>query len=203
VPDVVAAASASESAAVGMARALAVTAARREDATEAHAEQVAMLATRMAEHMALPVRVVERCTLAGWLHDVGKVAVPERILLKAGPLDDAELAVMRVHPVVGADIVGAVASLKDAAAGVRHHHERYDGTGYPDRLAGAAIPIEARIVAVADAFAAMTSDRVYSPAGTPLQAAAELRRSGGSQLDPAVVAVLLNVLDLGPALRAA
>ena len=90
-----------------------------------------------------------------------------------------------------------VGALREAAAAVRHHHERYDGTGYPDRLAGAAIPIEARIVAAADAYVAMTTDRVYSAARTPQEAAAELRRSGGTHLDPAVVAALLDVLGLG------
>jgi HD-GYP domain-containing protein (c-di-GMP phosphodiesterase class II) len=166
---------------------------------------VAALATQTAEHMALAAGVVERCTLGGWLHDVGKVAIPESILIKPGPLDDDEWTVMRTHPVVGEDIVRQLAALREAAAAVRHHHERVDGTGYPDRLAGVAIPIEARIVAAADAYAAMTSDRVYSAARTPQEAAAELRRSAGSHLDPGVVAALLDVLGLDelPALRVA
>ena len=91
---------------------------------------------------------------------------------------------MRTHPAAGEGIVRRLGALRDAVAAVRHHHERFDGTGYPDRLAGAAIPIEARIVAAADAYAAMTSDRVYSAARTPVEAAAELRRSAGSHLDP-------------------
>ncbi len=150
-----------------------------------------------AERLGLPIGIVERCTLGGWLHDVGKVAVPDRILGKPGPLDDEEWAVMRTHPLVGEDIVARVGSLSGAAAGVRHHHERFDGSGYPDGLAGAAIPIEARIVAAADAYAAMTADRVYSTARTPHEAAAELRRSCGSHLDPSVVAALLDVLGFG------
>jgi diguanylate cyclase (GGDEF)-like protein len=196
---------ASDSEAVGVARALAVTAGLREGAPPAHAEQVAALATQTAERMALPPGVVQRCTLGGWLHDVGKVAVPERILNKPGPLDDAEWTVMRTHPIVGEDIVRRVGALRDAAAAVRNHHERYDGAGYPDRLVGASIPIEARIVAAADAFAAMTSVRVYSTARPPQEAAAELRRSVGSHLDPSVVTALLAVLGLGeqPALRIA
>jgi HD-GYP domain-containing protein (c-di-GMP phosphodiesterase class II) len=190
---------------VQMARVLAVTAGLREGVTEAHAEQVAALATQTAEYMALAVGVIERCTLGGWLHDVGKVAIPERILGKPGPLDDAEWTVMRTHPVVGEDIVRRLGALRSAAAAVRHHHERFDGAGYPDGLVGVAIPIEARIVAAADAYAAMTSDRVYSAARTPAEAAAELRRSAGSHLDPGVVAALLDVLGLGerPALRVA
>ena len=206
VPDlVVNDAPAHESEAVQMARVLAVTAGLREGVTEAHAEQVASLATQTAEQMALAVGVIERCTLGGWLHDVGKVAIPESILVKPGPLADAEWVVMRTHALVGEDIVRRLGALRDAALAVRNHHERYDGGGYPDRLAGTAIPIEARIVAAADAYAAMTSERVYSAARTPVEAACELRRSAGSHFDPSVVAALLDVLGLGelPALRVA
>ena len=194
-----------ESDAVQAARALAVTAGLREGVTEVHAEQVASLATQTAEQMGLGAGAVERCILGGWLHDVGKVAIPERILGKPGPLDDDEWVVMRTHPVVGEDIVRRVGALREGAAAVRHHHERFDGTGYPDRLAGAAIPIEARIVAAADAYAAMTHNRVYSAARTPVEAACELRRSAGSHLDPGVVDALLAVLGLGeqPVLRVA
>jgi HD-GYP domain-containing protein (c-di-GMP phosphodiesterase class II) len=103
---------------------------------------------------------------------------------------------MRTHPAVGAAVVGRVAVLRHAAPGVRHHHERYTGGGYPDDLAGAAIPIEARIIAAADAYAAMTASRPYSAARTPEEAAAELRRSSGSHLDPAIVDALLAVLGL-------
>ena len=194
-----------ESEAVQVARALAVTAGLREGVTEAHAEQVASLGDADGRADGLGAGVIERCILGGWLHDVGKVAIPERILGKPGPLDADEWAVMRTHPVVGEDIVRRVGALREGAAAVRHHHERFDGTGYPDRLAGAAIPIEARIVAAADAYAAMTHDRVYSAARTPAEAGAELRRSAGSHLDPGVVDALLEVLGLGelPALRVA
>ena len=155
--------------------------------------------------MGLARDAVLRCRLGGWLHDVGKVAVPDRILHKPGALDDAEWTVMRTHPAVGEEIVGKVGALCQATPAVRHHHERLDGTGYPDGLAGAEIPIEARIVAAADAYAAMTAVRVYSPARTPEQAAAELRRSAGTHLDTAVVAALLDVLGVAapPVLRVA
>ena len=195
----------SEPEAVHVARTLAITAGLREGVHETHAARVAAFARRIAEHMSLPIGVIERCTLGGWLHDVGKVAVPERILNKPGPLDEDEWVVMRTHPVVGESIVRGVGALRDAAAAVRHHHERYDGGGYPNRLAKDAIPIEARIVAAADAYAAMTSDRVYSAARSPQEAAAELQRSSGSHLDPRVVAALLAVLGLDelPALKVA
>jgi hypothetical protein len=191
--------------AVSVARALACAAAVREGAPEGHAEQVAGLAAMTAERMGLPGDTVLRCRLGGWLHDVGKVAIPDRILHKPGPLDEADWAVMRSHPVVGEDIVARVAALREASPAVRHHHERLDGTGYPDGLAGTAIPVEARIVAAADAYAAMTAARVYSPARPPQLAAAELRRSTGTHFDPSVVAALLDVLGLSaaPVLRVA
>ncbi len=182
--------------AVELARALAFTCSVREGIPQEHAEEVARLGGLAAERLALPGRVAQRCRLAGWLHDVGKLAVPEQILNKPGPLDDAEWAVMRIHSGVGADIVHRIPALRQVAPAVRHHHERYSGDGYPDGLAGQAIPIEARIIAAADAYAAMTADRPYSPARTPQQAAAELRRSAGSHFDPTVVEALLAVLGL-------
>ncbi len=193
---------AQEPEAVSMARALAAAAGAREGVPKDHAGDVAALATSTAEHLGLPVDVVLRCRLGGWLHDVGKVAIPTQILEKPGPLDPAEWDVMRTHPVIGEEIVRGVAALREAAAAVRHHHERYGGGGYPDGLAGGAIPIEARIVAAADAFSAMTVDRVYSKARSPAGAAAELRRSAGEHLDPAVVEALLAVLGLGAMLDA-
>jgi putative nucleotidyltransferase with HDIG domain len=190
---------------VGVARALALVAGARGGPPEHHAEEVSKLAARTARQMGLAEDLVLRCRLGGWLHDIGKVAVPERILADPGPLDPAEWALVRTHPIVGEDMLRGVASLREASAAVRHHHERYDGTGYPDRLAGAAIPIEARIVAAADVFSAMTDDRPYSPARTPHEAAVELRRSSGSHLDPQVVNALLAVLGsrARPSLRVA
>jgi len=185
---------AGEPEAVSIARAFAFAAGVREQEPEAHAEQVARLAALTAERMGLPAGVALRCRLGGWLHDVGKVAIPASILEKPGRLDDEEWAVVRTHPAVGEDIVRRVPALRDAAAAVRHHHERYDGTGYPDRLAAGAIPIEARIVAAADAFSAMTAERPYSAARSLQDATAELVRSAGSHLDPVVVTALLAVL---------
>jgi diguanylate cyclase (GGDEF)-like protein len=187
---------AAEPEAVSMARALAAAAGAREGVTKDHAGDVAELAASIAQRLALPVDVVLRCRLGGWLHDVGKVAIPTQILEKPGPLDPAEWEIMRTHPLIGEEIVRGVAALREAAAAVRHHHERYAGDGYPDGLAGSAIPHEARIVAAADAFSAMTADRPYSSARTPAEAAFELQRSAGTHLDPAVVSALLAVLGL-------
>jgi diguanylate cyclase (GGDEF)-like protein len=186
---------------VDLARALAFACSLREGIPKEHADEVAHLAGLTAERLALPARIAQRCRLAGWLHDVGKLAVPEQILTKPGPLDDAEWALMRTHPGIGADIVHRVPALRHVAAAVRHHHERYSGSGYPDDLTGSTIPIEARIVAAADAYAAMTADRPYSAARTPQQAAAELRRSAGSHFDPTVVEALLAVLGLADQLE--
>jgi diguanylate cyclase (GGDEF)-like protein len=186
---------------VDLARALAFACSLREGIPKEHADEVAHLAGLTAERLALPARIAQRCRLAGWLHDVGKLAVPEQILTKPGPLDDAEWALMRTHPGIGADIVHRVPALRHVAAAVRHHHERYSGSGYPDDLTGSTIPIEARIVAAADAYAAMTADRPYSAARTPQQAAAELRRSAGAHFDPTVVEALLAVLGLADQLE--
>jgi diguanylate cyclase (GGDEF)-like protein len=181
-----------DSEAVTLARGMAFAAALRAGESEAHAEAVARLAATVAERLGLPAGMVTRCRLGGWLHDVGKIAIPDAILLKPGPLSDHEWTVMRTHPVHSEAIVQRIANLRDSAAGVRHHHERYDGTGYPDRLAAHDIPIEARIVAAADAYCAIATDRVYSAAKTPQDAAAELQRSAGTHFDPQVVRALLE-----------
>jgi diguanylate cyclase (GGDEF)-like protein len=181
---------------IGMARALAFASSQREGIPEEHAEQVARLAMLTAERLQLPVGIALLCRIGGWLHDVGKIAIPERILTKPSALEAAEWAVMRTHPVVGDKIVRRVAGLHDAAPAVRHHHERFGGGGYPDGLAGEAIPIEARIVCAADAYSAMTTNRPYSAARSPQEAAAELRRSAGAHFDPKVVEALLAVLAL-------
>jgi HD-GYP domain-containing protein (c-di-GMP phosphodiesterase class II) len=132
---------------------------------------------------------------AAELHDVGKVAVPDAILSKPGPLSDAEWGFMREHTIVGDRILSAAPALEGAAKLVRASHERYDGSGYPDRLRGEQIPLGARIVAVCDAFHAMTSDRPYRPALSVREALDELQRCAGAQFDPRVVnafAVMVN-----------
>jgi ribonuclease P protein subunit RPR2 len=135
------------------------------------------------------------------LHDIGKVGIPDVILQKAGPLTPGERRVMEQHTTLGAQILGGVGLLDGHGIDVvRHHHERWDGNGYPDRLAGERIPLPARIFAVADALDAMTSDRPYRPAGTWQQAVAEIERCAGSQFEPAIVEAFVRA---EPALRAA
>ena len=160
-----------------------------------HCRQVSSSPPRSRVALGLPRHVAVRCQAAGWLHDVGKVAIPDAILRKTGPLEADEMETMRAHAVIGEQLVRQVQELADAAPGVRHHHERWDGTGYPDGLAGDAIPIEARIVAAVDAYSAMTIERVYRRPMERHQAIAELQRSAGTHLDPVVVEALCDLLD--------
>ena len=136
---------------------------------------------------------VERIRHAGELHDAGKVAIPEAILAKPGPLSEDEWAFVRRHPLIGERIVRSAPSLSRVAELVRSTHERFDGQGYPDRLRADAIPLGARIVSVCDAYDAMTSDRPYQRALGPDEALAELRRCAGTQFDPAVVEAFCRV----------
>jgi HD-GYP domain-containing protein (c-di-GMP phosphodiesterase class II) len=134
-----------------------------------------------------------------FLHDIGKVGIPEHILCKGGPLSGAEWDVMRTHPVIGAQIVAPMSFLTTTVELIRHHHEWFDGSGYPDGLRGDAIPLPARIFAVADSFDAMTSDRPYRGSIGIERALAEIRGGSGSQFDPEVVRVFVQMIDDGPA----
>jgi diguanylate cyclase (GGDEF)-like protein len=180
--------------AIRIAEALAVAVGVREGAPPEHPAYVASLAARIARCLHLDSRTALRCELGGWLHDIGKLSVPERVLLKPMMLDDDEWEIMRGHPELGEQIVERIPALHAAGPAVRHHHEHFDGGGYPDGLSGFAIPIEARIVAVADTFSAMTQLRPYASARSAEDALAELRRCAGSQFDPSVVAALETVL---------
>jgi ribonuclease P protein subunit RPR2 len=133
-----------------------------------------------------------------FLHDIGKVGIPESILCKEGPLSESEWAVMQTHPEVGAQIVEPIRFLGDAVRIVRHHHERFDGSGYPDGLVADDIPIEARIFAVADSFDAMTSDRPYRRALGVDRALAEVRAGAGTQFDPEVARAFIQMVEEDP-----
>jgi two-component system, cell cycle response regulator len=154
---------------------------------------VAELVRRVAIAMGVEGDELERVVRAAELHDVGKVAVPDSILSKPGPLSEAEWGFMREHTIVGDRILSAAPALEDTAELVRASHERFDGTGYPDRLRGEEIPLGARIVAVCDAFEAMTSERPYRPALSVREALDELRRCAGAQFDPTVVSVFTAI----------
>ncbi len=186
---------AEEPEAMRLAQVLALSAAVREGMPELHSQQVADLSGEVARAYGLSEEAVLRCRLGGWLHDVGKIAIPDRILAKPGALDDDEWAVMHTHSVIGELLVSRVDGLAEAAPAVRHHHERVDGTGYPDGLAGDAIPIEARIIAAADAYSAITVDRPYRRSRSQQIAIEELRESVGTHLDGDVVEALVRALD--------
>ena len=152
-----------------------------------HLEGVAHLAEATARRLGLATDEVDRVRHAAELHDVGKVAIPDAILNKPAPLDPLEWEFIRRHTPIGERIIAAAPALGPVAALVRSSHERWDGTGYPDKLAQQQIPIGSRIVAVADAFDAMTAERPYNAAITPQHALTELRRCAGTQFDPVVV----------------
>lgn len=167
-----------------------------------HKDEFAELAVRVAERLGLSRDDQENVRYAALLHDIGKVTLPDGILAKPGRLDDREWALMRQHTVVGADMLKRVAFFDDVHPLVRSSHERWDGTGYPDRLAAEDIPIGARVIAACDALHAMTSERPYRAAGSQEEGLAELRRCAGSQFDPAVVAALHTELTWATATNA-
>ena len=164
--------------------------------TRGHSERVAALGRRVASALGLAPSLVDVVGQAGLLHDIGKIGVPEAILRKPGALSPEEWHVMRAHPEIGAQIVAPFEFFEGAARAIRHHHERWDGSGYPDGLAREAIPLEARIVAVVDVFDALTSARSYRPALDRDAACAMLRQEAGHTLDETVVAALLGVIEL-------
>jgi HD-GYP domain-containing protein (c-di-GMP phosphodiesterase class II) len=158
-----------------------------------HSERVALLSKRLSREIGLPEQQIERIYMAGILHDVGKIGVPEAVLHKAGKLTNEEFDQMKKHPQIGARILADIKQIQDLIPGVLYHHERYDGKGYPTGLSGESIPLMGRIICVADCFDAMTSNRTYRRA-LPLEVAMiELRRCAGTQFDPILAEAFLRV----------
>jgi diguanylate cyclase (GGDEF)-like protein/putative nucleotidyltransferase with HDIG domain len=174
----------------------------RDTYTGSHSSRVAELGAWIAARLGLDVEHVELTRLAGSLHDLGKLAVPEEILRKPGPLTPAERLVLERHSQIGFRMLESL-GVDPVAEWVLHHHERWDGRGYPDGLAGEQIPLSARIIFVADAYDAMTSDRAYRSRLTPQEAVAELERCAGTQFDPEIVRVFARELGYAPATAAA
>jgi putative two-component system response regulator len=170
----------------------------RDPYTRTHSQNVAANARRLARQLDLGEEAERQIEQAGLLHDIGKIGVPDSILMKPGALTDEEFALMQTHPVLGYEICRPLASLAHALSAIRHHHERWDGRGYPDGLAGAAIPLRARIMAIADAYDAMTSDRPYRAGFSPARAQAILLAGAGSQWDPALVKIFVAMLNAEP-----
>ena len=177
--------------------ALTSTVEAKDDYTASHEEDVADLAERVALHMGLSPSHARDVRYAALLHDVGKIAVPSEILLKPGPLTEDEWVAMRRHAVVGGDLVARIEAFAHLAPAVRASHERWDGDGYPDGIAGEAIPLAARIIAACDTYDAIVTDRPYRSGRTPEQARTELRQVAGTQLDERVVSALLSELSAG------
>lgn len=166
--------------------------------THGHSRKVSAYAVLAAQALGLKQEEVEEIRLAGLLHDIGKVGIPEPILNKSGPLDANEWETMKTHTVLGAKILEPLQTMSRIRDMVRHHHEFYDGTGYPNRLKGEEIPYGARVIAVADAFDTITSERTYKKARTREDAFAELERCASNQFDPSIVRAFVEIMRRAP-----
>jgi putative nucleotidyltransferase with HDIG domain len=162
--------------------------------TQGHSRKVAAYAVLLCRGLGLSEIETEEIRLAGVLHDVGKVGIPESVLNKAGPLSTEEWETMKTHADLGAKILEPLRSITGVQRIVKHHHELFDGSGYPGRLKGPAIPLGARIIAIADAYDTITSERTYKKARSPKDALAELERCGGAQFDPELVKSFVRVM---------
>jgi putative nucleotidyltransferase with HDIG domain len=180
-----------------MLAALASAQAARDPSTAAHCKRVTDLATRLAAWMGWDDARLERLRVGARLHDIGKVMISERILSKRGPLSPAELAEIRTHPTAGVRLIAPVGPAHDAIPYVLYHHERWDGAGYPSRRTGADVPEGARLLAVVDAFDAMTSTRPYRRALPMFHALAEIERCAGTQFDPDIAHAFLRAWSAG------
>lgn len=169
-----------------------------EFANEGGPQRVARYAQAVAQAVGLPPEQVSQVYMAGLFHDIGKIGVPDSILRKTGPLTREEQAEMIRHPELGARIIEQAHGMDQAATIVRHHHERYDGKGYPDGMAEEEIPVGSRIVAVVDSYEEMTRQRLYAPGRGHAEAIAELERNKGTQFDPKIVEAAIPVLNADP-----
>ncbi len=160
-----------------------------------HSQRVAHLAMLMGKELELSPEEEYVLQISAFLHDIGKLGIPDSILKKADGLEDYEYRIARDHPEIGSKIIGEISELTEVASVVRHHHERFDGSGYPDRLKGKAIPEFSRIIAIIDAYEALVSDRCYRQGITKNNALQEIRRNAGIQFDPDLVEVFATVIS--------
>lgn len=176
-------------------RAFANAIAARDNYTRWHSEKVAEYAQQICYGLGVDEQTANMAYLAGLLHDVGKIGVPEAILTKPGRLTQSEFDIIKKHPNIGVTILDSMQNMKDILTIIKHHHERYDGRGYPDCLKGDDIPLLSRVLAVADSFDAMTSDRSYRKAFPMEKAIAEIKNNAGTQFDPEVVRSFLAMVQ--------
>jgi putative two-component system response regulator len=183
--------------------ALAAAVEAKDPYTEAHTHRVAEAARRIGERLGLSASDLDTLYRGGLIHDIGKIGIPDAILLKPGPLDPEELMTMHLHPIIGETIVAPLRSGAGLLPIIRNHHEHYDGNGYPDRLVGSRIPRMARIVAVCDAFDALVNDRPYRQRKTRDEAISILKGGARRQWDPEVIEVFVNDIPILTSLGAA
>ena len=181
---------------MGSIRALAQALEAKDEYTQGHSERVAEISIGIGAYLSLKEPDIQNIWLAGLLHDIGKIGVRESVLNKTGKLDSTEWEAVHRHPVLAGRILEPIEELRDVIKIVRHHHERYDGSGYPDGLAGSEIPLGARILAVADAYDALTSKRSYREALLVEEALGVLEEASGTQFDPVIVRAFLSSPDL-------
>jgi len=162
-----------------------------------HSRKVSTYAEALAEAIGLSPDEVSRVSTAALLHDIGKIGIPDKVLNKKGRLNGEDWEAIKAHPRLGANIVGSIPHLVSCVSSILHHHERWDGSGYPEGLKGEEIPIEARILAIADTFEAMTSARPYRPPLSPEDVIKKLRQGAGIQFDPKLVKVFIGIIEAG------
>jgi HD-GYP domain-containing protein (c-di-GMP phosphodiesterase class II) len=181
--------------------ALAATVDAKDHYTYGHSRKVSDYAVVISEALNLPQDKIATIRAAGLLHDIGKVGISDSILNKKGPLTDEEWGAIKTHPQLGVEILRHIIDLVNCLPVILHHHEHYDGKGYPSGLKGNSIPMEARILAIADAYDAMTSPRSYREQLTPQQAFKELKRCAGTQFDAELIDIFYKIVELTPSKR--
>jgi HD-GYP domain-containing protein (c-di-GMP phosphodiesterase class II) len=190
-----------EAATSGTVAALMKLIAVHEPATFLHCQQVSELLSQLAHAMNLSASEIHMLVVAGQLHDLGKIAIPDSLLQKTGPLTAEEWSIIRLHPATGAEIIESIPALRTVAPLIRSHHEYWNGLGYPDHLVAEAIPLGARMLAVVNAYIVMTTDRPYQRAHDPATTLQDIQRDAGSRFDPSIVAALSDLLGVCPPLE--